>query len=188
MAGLLGFREDGGQGVVLAIASGVFPFRPDRLQAVSLVLTATVTGGPSTSTPCGTSVRSVPASRTARSSWGTAASPVRPSERSARTLAYLAANGAGQCGPCRFGRPAVADHFTALADGRAAPGLLDRLRRRIGLLPGRGACRQPDCAARLAASALTAFPTDVDHHLAHGHCRRSTFLRVPLAISTEQWT
>ncbi|MEU8510931.1 NADH-ubiquinone oxidoreductase-F iron-sulfur binding region domain-containing protein [Kitasatospora sp. NPDC048722] len=111
-----------------------------------------------------------------------------PLAETARILAYLAANGARQCGPCTFGLPAVADDFTALADGRPTPGLVDRLHRRVGLLPGRGACHHPDGAARLAAGALTAFPTDVDHHLHQGHCRRPAVLPVPPATPTECWT
>ncbi|WP_234370886.1 NADH-ubiquinone oxidoreductase-F iron-sulfur binding region domain-containing protein [Streptomyces sp. XY431] len=103
-------------------------------------------------------------------------------------LTYLAANSAQQCGPCRFGLPAVADDFTTLADGRATPELLDRLRHRIGLLHGRGACGHPDGTARLAASALTAFEADVDQHLTHGHCRRPTTLPVPPPARTEHRT
>ncbi|MFD0274594.1 NADH-ubiquinone oxidoreductase-F iron-sulfur binding region domain-containing protein [Kitasatospora sp. NPDC127111] len=111
-----------------------------------------------------------------------------PLAETARILAYLAANGAQQCGPCRFGLPAVADDFSALADGHATPEQLDRLHRRIGLLPGRGACRHPDGAARLAASALTTFEADVDHHLTHGPCGRPTSLPVPAPTRTEHWT
>ncbi|MFF9482761.1 NADH-ubiquinone oxidoreductase-F iron-sulfur binding region domain-containing protein [Streptomyces sp. NPDC014733] len=108
----------------------------------------------------------------------------------ARMLAYLAAHSARQCGPCRLGLPAVAEDFAALAAGRTDPGLLPRLRRRTGLLPDRGACRHPDGAARLAASALHAFPDDVDHHLTHGPCpaaHQSPFIPVPTATPPETW-
>ncbi|MFI1044584.1 NADH-ubiquinone oxidoreductase-F iron-sulfur binding region domain-containing protein [Streptomyces griseoruber] len=108
----------------------------------------------------------------------------------ARILAYLAAHSARQCGPCRLGLPAVAEDFTALATGRADAALLSRLRRRAGLLPDRGACRHPDGAARLAASALQAFADDVDHHLAHGPCpaaRQPPQLPVPPATAPETW-
>ncbi|MGW2371021.1 NADH-ubiquinone oxidoreductase-F iron-sulfur binding region domain-containing protein [Kitasatospora sp. NPDC001683] len=111
-----------------------------------------------------------------------------PLAETARILAYLGANAAQQCGPCLFGLPAVADDYTALAHGHATPDLLDRLRHRIGLLPGRGACRHPDGAARLAASALTTFTDDVDHHLSHGHCHRPTTLPVPPTTRTQEWT
>ncbi|MGW2702727.1 NADH-ubiquinone oxidoreductase-F iron-sulfur binding region domain-containing protein [Streptomyces sp. NPDC001340] len=108
----------------------------------------------------------------------------------ARMLAYLAAHGARQCGPCRYGLPAVAEDFAALAAGRADTDLLSRLRRRTGLLPGRGACRHPDGAARLAASALHAFADDVDHHLTHGACpaaHRPPQIPVPPATPPETW-
>ncbi|UXY25228.1 NADH-ubiquinone oxidoreductase-F iron-sulfur binding region domain-containing protein [Streptomyces sp. HUAS TT20] len=109
----------------------------------------------------------------------------------ARILAYLAAHSARQCGPCHLGLPAVAEDFAALAAGRADPDLLSRLHRRTGLLPDRGACRHPDGAARLAASALRAFADDVDRHLAHGACpaagHRSPLIPVPPATAPETW-
>lgn len=96
----------------------------------------------------------------------------------ARVLAYLAAHSARQCGPCRFGLPSVAEDFAALAAGRTDPGLADRLTRRTGLLAGRGACRHPDGASRLAASALSAFDHDVRRHLDGRVCPSAT--RAPL--------
>ncbi|MEU8619159.1 NADH-ubiquinone oxidoreductase-F iron-sulfur binding region domain-containing protein [Streptomyces sp. NPDC048623] len=108
----------------------------------------------------------------------------------ARMLAYLAADGAGQCGPCRFGLPAVAEDFAALAAGRADADLLRRLHRRVGLLPDRGACRHPDGAARLAASALRVFADDVGLHLAQGACaaaHRPPRIPVPPAVPPETW-
>ncbi|WP_329272178.1 NADH-ubiquinone oxidoreductase-F iron-sulfur binding region domain-containing protein [Streptomyces pseudovenezuelae] len=108
----------------------------------------------------------------------------------ARVLAYLAAHSARQCGPCRLGLPAVAEDFAALAAGRPDPDLLSRLHRRTGLLPDRGACRHPDGAARLAASALRTFADDVDHHLTQGACpnaRRPPLLPVPPAEPPEAW-
>ncbi|MFD5593437.1 NADH-ubiquinone oxidoreductase-F iron-sulfur binding region domain-containing protein [Streptomyces griseorubiginosus] len=108
----------------------------------------------------------------------------------ARMLAYLAAHSARQCGPCRFGLPAVAEDFTALAAGRADRDLLSRLHRRTALLPDRGACRHPDGAARLAASALHAFAADVDQHLTHGACaaaHRPTRIPVPPAEPPRTW-
>ncbi|MBM9624247.1 NADH-ubiquinone oxidoreductase-F iron-sulfur binding region domain-containing protein [Streptomyces zhihengii] len=109
----------------------------------------------------------------------------------ARILAYLAAQSTDQCGPCRFGLPAVADDFSALAAGRADPDLLHRLRRRTGLLPDRGACRHPDGAAGLAASALSAFADDVDLHLTRGPCagvgHQPPAIPVPPAVPPETW-
>lgn len=82
----------------------------------------------------------------------------------ARVLGYLADQSAGQCGPCAFGLPAIAEDFAQLALGRPTRELLERLHRRLGALPGRGACRHPDGAVRLASSALAAFAPDVRGH------------------------
>ena len=79
----------------------------------------------------------------------------------AAVLRYLADAGAGQCGPCLFGLPAIAADFDALAMGAADRDLLPRLQRRLGVIPGRGACSHPDGAVRLAASALHTFADDV---------------------------
>ncbi|MCH0562325.1 MULTISPECIES: NADH-ubiquinone oxidoreductase-F iron-sulfur binding region domain-containing protein [unclassified Streptomyces] len=108
----------------------------------------------------------------------------------ARMLSYLAAQGARQCGPCRFGLPAVAGDFTTLAAGRADPELASRLHRRTALLPERGACRHPDGAARLAASALRTFAGDVGRHLTRGACpaaHRPPRIPVPPATPPETW-
>lgn len=101
----------------------------------------------------------------------------------AQVLRYLAQESAGQCGPCRFGLPAVARDVAAVAAGRADAGTYQRLRSRLGVIAGRGACRHPDGAVRFAASALAAFPADLDAHLAGRPCagaRRAT-LPVPAA-------
>jgi NADH:ubiquinone oxidoreductase subunit F (NADH-binding) len=87
---------------------------------------------------------------------------------SARIVRYLASQSARQCGPCLFGLPAVAADLDALAGGR--PVDLVRLRRRLGLVRGRGACRHPDGAVRLAASALSVFAHDVAAHAAGRPC------------------
>jgi NADH:ubiquinone oxidoreductase subunit F (NADH-binding) len=88
----------------------------------------------------------------------------------ARVLRYLAGQSAGQCGPCAFGLPSVADDFAHLADGRPGEPVLERLESRLGVLSGRGACRHPDGAARLAASALTTFAADARAHARGAPC------------------
>ncbi|MEY9875605.1 NADH:ubiquinone oxidoreductase subunit F (NADH-binding) [Streptacidiphilus sp. MAP12-33] len=100
----------------------------------------------------------------------------------AAVLGYLADNSAQQCGPCRFGLPAVAEDFAALAHGRLDQRSLTRLEQRAGLLAGRGACRHPDGASRLAATALRTFAHDVAHHLRYGPCaaaHQPTVIHVP---------
>jgi NADH:ubiquinone oxidoreductase subunit F (NADH-binding) len=90
----------------------------------------------------------------------------------ARVVRYLADESAGQCGPCVFGLPALAD---ALADLAYQGGRRDAVGRISGLIPlidGRGACRHPDGATQLAASALAAFSDDARRHDDHGPCER----------------
>ena len=88
---------------------------------------------------------------------------------SARVLEEAASESAGQCGPCMFGVPAAAEDFGLLAAGGLDRAGFQRLRERLGLLPGRGACRFPDGVAGYARSALRVFGTEVDAHLA-GRC------------------
>ena len=88
----------------------------------------------------------------------------------ARVLAWLAGQGAGQCGPCVFGLPAIADDFAQLASGRPRGPVLERLDRRLSTVIGRGACRHPDGAVRLARSALAAFAADVKSHVSRRVC------------------
>lgn len=92
-----------------------------------------------------------------------------PLDHVARLASFAAGESAGQCGPCMFGVPAVADQLDRLADGALDGGELRLLQQRLGLLPGRGACRFPDGVAGFVASALWAFAPDVQAHLA-GHC------------------
>ena len=88
----------------------------------------------------------------------------------ARVLAYLAGQSAGQCGPCAFGLASIAEDFAQLAVGRPGGALFDRLERRLGVVKGRGACRHPDGAIRLAASALATFAADASAHARHMPC------------------
>ncbi|HUZ23652.1 MAG TPA: NADH-ubiquinone oxidoreductase-F iron-sulfur binding region domain-containing protein [Streptosporangiaceae bacterium] len=88
----------------------------------------------------------------------------------ARILGYLARQGAEQCGPCMFGLPAIAEDFAQLAKGRPEGDPLQRLARRMPVITGRGACRHPDGAVRMAASALTAFAGDAREHAAGRPC------------------
>ncbi len=91
--------------------------------------------------------------------------------QTAHLLEYLAGESARQCGPCTFGLPSIASDLAELALGRRnATAVLNRLRRRIGLMPGRGACAHPDGAARLAAGALRVFAADLDRHVRGRPC------------------
>lgn len=88
----------------------------------------------------------------------------------ARVLAWLADQSAGQCGPCMFGLPAIADDFAQLAAGRPHGPALDRLSRRLSVIEGRGGCKHPDGAVRLARSALGVFAADLRSHVSHRTC------------------
>ena len=68
----------------------------------------------------------------------------------------LAAESARQCGPCVFGLPSLADALRRAARTRNADVEVERL---SGLIAGRGACRHPDGALRMAVSALEVFGT-----------------------------
>ena len=81
-------------------------------------------------------------------------------------LDYAAGESAGQCGPCMFGIPALAEDMRLLRHCCLDRVGVQRLGRRLGLLPGRGACRFPDGVAGYARSALRVFAGEVSAHLA----------------------
>jgi NADH:ubiquinone oxidoreductase subunit F (NADH-binding) len=85
-------------------------------------------------------------------------------------MEFMAGESAGQCGPCLYGLRAVADAVTRIAAGAAGATDLDDLGRWTAQLVGRGACRHPDGAAQLLASALDVFATDFAAHARHGRC------------------
>jgi NADH:ubiquinone oxidoreductase subunit F (NADH-binding) len=85
----------------------------------------------------------------------------------ARLARYLASESAGQCGPCVHGLDAIAGGLERLARPERAD--LSRLERWLGQVRGRGACRHPDGAVRLVASALDVFAREVELH-AVGRC------------------
>jgi NADH:ubiquinone oxidoreductase subunit F (NADH-binding) len=91
----------------------------------------------------------------------------------ARLLGYLAAESAGQCGPCVYGVGAIAEAFAEIADRTASPGTHRWIERWSEDVAGRGACGHPDGAALLAASALFAFRDDIARHEAGERCPAS---------------
>jgi NADH:ubiquinone oxidoreductase subunit F (NADH-binding) len=86
----------------------------------------------------------------------------------ARVARYMAGESAGQCGPCVFGLPAIADDLDLLWSGRADAAVFDRLARRCAEVDGRGACRHPNGVVRLVRTALGVFADDARAH-ASGH-------------------
>jgi NADH:ubiquinone oxidoreductase subunit F (NADH-binding) len=113
-----------------------------------------------------------------------------------RVATWMAGQSAGQCGPCRFGLAAVADDLERLAGGRLSRTGLTTLQHRLGIIPGRGACRHPDGVSRFAATALTVFADEVRTHLT-GRCSAprgphvlpvpSSSVSLPVARPGEEW-
>ena len=87
--------------------------------------------------------------------------------RAAEIADWLAAESAGQCGPCVFGLPAMAGQVEQLAEGRGADTGL--LRRWLGQVDGRGGCAHPGGAVRMLRSALRTFGPELSLH-AGGRC------------------
>ena len=94
-----------------------------------------------------------------------------PLAETAHIATYLAAHGAGQCGPCVHGLPALADVSAALAwHPSRQTRLVERAGHLAGQIAGRGACHHPDGAVRLVQSGLRVFADHVDAHLNYGPC------------------
>ena len=85
----------------------------------------------------------------------------------ARVARYLANESAGQCGPCVHGLAAVADSLEQLS--LRAPDT-ELLRRRLAQVANRGACRHPDGAVALVASALRVFSAELERHVQGRQC------------------
>jgi NADH:ubiquinone oxidoreductase subunit F (NADH-binding) len=106
----------------------------------------------------------------------------------ARVARYLAAESAGQCGPCVFGLDALASSVEAIAachpDAALARERLSRLGTQIS---GRGACAHPDGAVRLVTSALDVFADEIEAHVA-GACTAAVREPVlPVPTSHPDW-
>ena len=86
----------------------------------------------------------------------------------ARVARYLASSSAGQCGPCVFGLDAIAGELERAATGESFD--LERLRRWLDQVDGRGACRHPDGVVRFVRSCLDAFGDEIDQHRAGWCC------------------
>ena len=110
----------------------------------------------------------------------------------ARVTRYLAAESAGQCGPCLNGLPRIAAALAELAGSGHRRQTLTDLKRWSGLVEGRGACNHPDGTVRFVRSALVVFEPEIQRH-ARGHCSatdRRPFLPLPPGMPTreEDWT
>jgi NADH:ubiquinone oxidoreductase subunit F (NADH-binding) len=95
-----------------------------------------------------------------------------PLHEIARVATYMAGESAGQCGPCRFGLPSVADDLTDLARASSTREDLARINARLALVVNRGGCKHPDGTARFIGTGLTVFSEEVAEHL-RGGCSAS---------------
>jgi NADH:ubiquinone oxidoreductase subunit F (NADH-binding) len=88
----------------------------------------------------------------------------------AAVTTWLAAQSAGQCGPCVKGLPAIAAAVDVLVAGDRGHRWEKQLRRWLDMVEGRGACHHPDGVAHFVRSALTVFAREIERHRQHGPC------------------
>ncbi|WP_431046410.1 NADH-ubiquinone oxidoreductase-F iron-sulfur binding region domain-containing protein [Streptomyces sp. P1-3] len=102
-----------------------------------------------------------------------------PAGETLRVARWMAAESAGQCGPCVLGLPALADTLAGLVQGggRAA---FEAVHTRVRAVRGRGACSHPDGTSHFVASALAAFPDDFEQHAFGSGCGRPVRGVLPL--------
>lgn len=86
----------------------------------------------------------------------------------ARVAAWLAAQSTGQCGPCRFGLPALARDVAGITAGGDAAAAIRHAR----VVAGRGACHHPDGAVRFVMSGLHLLREETVRHRTAGTCGR----------------
>ncbi|MBS1847084.1 MAG: proton-conducting membrane transporter [Actinobacteria bacterium] len=96
-----------------------------------------------------------------------------PLAETVRLAHWLAGESAGQCGPCVFGLPAIAELLERLIEDRAPSRAAERLERWLDEVDGRGACAHPDLSARMIRSALRSFADDYADHRAGRPCRQA---------------
>ena len=108
----------------------------------------------------------------------------------ARVSRWMAGESAGQCGPCRFGLPSLAEDLDVLSACSASSADVHRLTSRLPLVQQRGGCKHPDGVARFITSGLQVFQAEVAHHL-HGRCSADTHhtsVITPLPILDQRTT
>ena len=118
----------------------------------------------------------------------------------ARVTGYLAAESAGQCGPCLNGLPRIAAGLAELAGPGHRTQTRADVERWVGpqnLVAGRGACNHPDGTVRFVRSALRVFAPEISLHargqcsaINHGATNRKPFLPLPngMPTSEDDWT
>ena len=87
-----------------------------------------------------------------------------------RIADWMARESAGQCGPCAFGLPALAEDLNLVAQGRNKGRIDVRLHAHLDVIAGRGACAHPDGVVRMVRSGLSVFRRDVAAPLEGRRC------------------
>jgi NADH:ubiquinone oxidoreductase subunit F (NADH-binding) len=105
----------------------------------------------------------------------------------ARVTRWLAGQSAGQCGPCAFGLPAIADALQAVVGGERSGRAEASLRRWLPMVNGRGACKLPDAVYRFVTSALTVFDGHLAEHRRSGACGLDTTPVLPVPRHDGPW-
>jgi NADH:ubiquinone oxidoreductase subunit F (NADH-binding) len=103
---------------------------------------------------------------------------------SARVADFLSRESAGQCGPCANGLAAVAADLNHLVRRDRSVDAV-RLRQRLEVIAGRGACRHPDGAVGFVESAFRVFPGELERHLRGRRCNAARTRVLP--IRQELW-
>jgi ferredoxin len=101
----------------------------------------------------------------------------------ANVVRYLAAESAGQCGPCRLGLPDLARTVDNLKFGGGDPAAV---RAAAAAVKGRGACSHPDGTSAFATSALEIFAEDLAQHARTGDCGRKVLGVLPVPAEREE--
>lgn len=89
-------------------------------------------------------------------------------------LGYLATETSGQCGPCVNGLAALSGAMDRIAASTPEAGDIEKVRRWIEMVRGRGACHHPDGAVSQLASALDVFAEHLGAHLMGRRCGGAT--------------
>jgi NADH:ubiquinone oxidoreductase subunit F (NADH-binding) len=88
----------------------------------------------------------------------------------ASIVQWMAAESAGQCGPCVHGLASIAAALDELTRGGATDSGPTQITRLTGLVQRRGACAHPDGVARFVNTALHVFAGEFSEHTHRGPC------------------
>jgi NADH:ubiquinone oxidoreductase subunit F (NADH-binding) len=105
----------------------------------------------------------------------------------ARITKWLAGQSAGQCGPCAFGLPAIADALGTAVAGDPSGRAEAALRRWLPMVEGRGACKLPDGVSRFVGSALDVFGDHLARHRTAAGCGADRKAVLPVPRRTGGW-